>query len=121
MPMSPDTCLLVWCNCPDGGVARQLADAALDARLVACANLQAPVTSLYCWEGRREEATEVPLLLKTTAARYPDLEALLRRLHPYSVPEILAWPASLGHPDYLSWVRSETQAAPALAKDSPQP
>jgi periplasmic divalent cation tolerance protein len=80
-------------------------------RLAACANVLSPATSFYRWEGREQEATEVPLLLKSTRERYGDLERAIRELHPYSVPEIIAWPIEQGLADYLRWIEAECQPA----------
>jgi periplasmic divalent cation tolerance protein len=74
----------------------------------------APVQSVYRWQGAIEEAAEVPLLIKCTRARYPEVEAAIRELHPYSVPEIVAWPVAVGYAPYLRWVDDETQP-PQLA------
>ena len=70
--------LLVLTNLPDHDSATALAAALVEARLVACANVLAPCTSVYRWQGAVETTTEVPLLIKTTAARYPALEAAIR-------------------------------------------
>ncbi len=102
--------LLVLTNCPDEATATRIRRALVDARLAACVNQLGPVQSTYRWKGAVEEAIEVPLLIKTTRARYPDLEASLRELHPYSVPEIVALPVERGCEDYLTWVRAETRA-----------
>jgi periplasmic divalent cation tolerance protein len=66
-----------------------------------------PATSFYCWEGKDEQASEYPVLLKTTRARYPALEQAIRDRHPYDVPEIIAWEVSTGLPAYLEWVQRE--------------
>ena len=58
--------------------------------------------------GAVESASEIPLLIKTRAERYAALEATIRRLHPYEIPEIVALPVGLGLPDYLAWVALET-------------
>ena len=68
----------------------------------------ADCTSVYRWEGKVESAAEVPVLIKTTAARYPALEQAIRNLHPYEIPEIVAIPISHGLPEYLNWVAAET-------------
>jgi periplasmic divalent cation tolerance protein len=102
--------LLVLTNCPDVQTAAHIRRELVGARLAACVNQLAPVQSTYRWQGAIEEASEVPLLIKTTRERYPALEAELRRLHPYSVPEILAVPVEAGCSDYLAWVSAETRA-----------
>ena len=60
--------------------------------------------------GREEQATEIPLLVKSTRERYADLEAAIRARHPYNVPEIIAWPIEHGFPGYLAWVEQECAA-----------
>lgn len=102
--------IAVLTNLPDSDSAFNLARQVVHLRLAACANVLAPATSFYRWEGREEQAPEVPVLMKSTAARYDELEREIRRLHPYSVPEIIAWPIARGAPDYLAWVEQETRA-----------
>lgn len=102
------TALLVITNLPDPESAQALAGALVDARLAACVNILAPCRSVYCWEGKRESATEVPVLIKTTAARYAALEEAICARHPYELPEIIAVPIAQGLPAYLQWVAQET-------------
>ena len=104
--------LLVLTNLPDAASARAVADHVVSARLAACANILAPCRSVYRWQGKVEDAEEVPLLIKTTVARYPALEAAIKAHHPYELPEIVAVPLSQGLPAYLAWVSAET--APEL-------
>jgi periplasmic divalent cation tolerance protein len=84
--------------------ARDLGRTLVGERLAACVNVIPGVTSIYTWEGRREESVESLLVIKTQAERYADLERRVRELHPYSVPEVLALPVEAGAPDYLRWV-----------------
>ncbi|MCE2968779.1 MAG: divalent-cation tolerance protein CutA [Burkholderiales bacterium] len=100
--------LLVLTNCPDADCAERIARALVDEGLAACVNRWPPVASIYRWQGAVETATEVPLLIKTTAARYAEVEAAIRRLHPYEVPEIVAVPVVVGFAPYLRWVEEET-------------
>ena len=100
--------IAVITNLPDSTSAFNLARHIVQLRLAACANVLAPVTSVYRWQGRQEEASEVPVLIKTSAARYAELEAEIRKLHPYEVPEIIAWPIAHGLPAYLQWVEAES-------------
>ncbi len=105
--------IAVLTNLPDSASAFNLARELVHLRLAACANVLSPATSFYRWEGREEEATEVPLLLKSTRERYAELERAIRERHPYSVPEIIAWPIEHGFADYLRWVESECRPAAA--------
>jgi len=80
----------------------------VERKLAACVNILAPCTSVYRWNDAVETATEVPLLVKTTLARYPALQAALTEAHPYELPEIIAVPLQEGLPAYLAWVGAET-------------
>lgn len=104
--------LLVITHLPDRASADALAAALVGERLAACVNILAPCRSVYRWQGAVEAADEVPLLIKTSAARYGELEAAIVARHPYQTPEIVAWPIDRGLPDYLAWVAAETTAAP---------
>lgn len=100
--------LLVLTTLPDAYSAHALAGALVEARLAACVNILAPCRSVYRWQGKTENAEEVPVLIKTTAARYAALEAAIRARHPYELPEIIAVPIDRGLPAYLDWVAAET-------------
>lgn len=105
--MSASTPLLVvLTTLPDLTSARQLAASLLAQQLVACAQIGSPITSLYVWQGQAEESAEIPLLLKTTEAAYPALEAAIRQQHPYDTPEIIASPVSHAFTGYADWVRA---------------
>lgn len=101
--------LLVISNFPDRASAALAADTLIADRVAACVNILAECTSVYRWNGKVEHASEVPLLIKTTRAAYPQLESSLRKLHPYELPEIIAVSVTTGLPAYLDWVAQETQ------------
>lgn len=90
--------------------ARELSAGAVQRNLAACAQISAPVTSVYRWEGAVQTDPEWQVLLKTSAARYDDLEAYIRETHDYDVPEVIATPVVRGSADYLAWVAEETAA-----------
>ena len=102
--------LLVITNCPDEAIANAIALAIVEEKLAACVNILPRVQSVYRWQGSIESASEVPLLIKTTAGRYTELETAIRALHPYDVPEIIALPIAQGLPAYLDWLAAETRA-----------
>ncbi|HET6263714.1 MAG TPA: divalent-cation tolerance protein CutA [Usitatibacter sp.] len=102
--------IAVLTNLPDSETAFNLARDLVRLRLAACANVLAPATSFYRWEGRDEQATEFPVLIKSTRACYPRLEAAIRERHPYELPEIVCWPLE-GLAEYLEWVERETSGA----------
>ena len=102
--------MLVITTLPDRDAAMKLAAAIVGERLAACVNVLGGCTSVYRWKGAVEEAQEVPVLIKTNGARYPDLGVAIRRLHPHEVPEIIALRVADGLPEYLGWVAEETGA-----------
>ena len=79
--------LLVFTNLPDREAALELAHGLVERRLAACVNVLDRCTSVYRWKGEIEEADEVPVLVKTRTARYEELEAAIRELHPYELPK----------------------------------
>lgn len=101
--------LLVLTNLPDVASAEKLARALIESRVAACVNVLAACRSIYQWQGAVETATEIPLLIKTTAENYPQLEAIVRTQHPYDVPELIAIPITHGLPAYLDWLAAETE------------
>ncbi len=100
--------LLVIANAPDRDTAVKIARQLVEDRLAACVNVLGECTSIYRWQGKTEAAREVPMLIKTRDAMYGDVEAAIRRLHPYELPEIIAVSIARGLPDYLRWVAAET-------------
>ena len=100
---------LVLTNLPDRESAERLARGVVEARLAACVNVLSPTRSVYRWKGAVETAEEYPVLIKTAADRYPELEKTIRALHPYELPEIVAVGIEAGLPAYLAWVEAETR------------
>jgi periplasmic divalent cation tolerance protein len=105
----PDSTRLVLTNLPDRASAEKLADLLIGRRLAACVNILAPCRSVYRWKDAVQRDEEHPMLIKTTAERYPALEQAIRAAHPYELPEIIAVPVDRGLPQYLEWVASETK------------
>ena len=100
--------LLVFSTFPDAAHARGIGRVLVAERLSACVNLLPGVTSIYVWQGKEEESAETLALIKTRRELYPALEARLRTLHPYEVPEIVAVELAAGLPAYLQWVAAQT-------------
>jgi len=101
--------VLVITNLPDREAAIRLAEKLIGANAAACVNVLAPCLSIYHWQGKTESAEETPLLIKTLAALYPEVERLIRANHPYELPEIIQVPINGGLPAYLDWLESETR------------
>jgi periplasmic divalent cation tolerance protein len=89
---------------PDADAADRLADTLVRERLAACAQVAGPISSTYRWQDTVEHASECYCHLKTTMALLPALQARIRELHPYQVPEIIAVPIVDGDAGYLRWI-----------------
>lgn len=100
--------MIVLTNAPDRAVAQKIAHELVEQKLAACVNILAECSSVYRWRGIVETAHEVPLLIKTRAAIYADVEAAIKRLHPYELPEIIAVPVGHGSNEYLDWINAAT-------------
>jgi periplasmic divalent cation tolerance protein len=101
--------ILVFTNFPDAQSADKAARELVERKLAACVNRVPAVQSVYRWNGAVEQATETSLLIKTTKGRYQELEAAIKTLHPYDLPEIIALPIVNGLPAYLDWIVNETK------------
>lgn len=116
--MSADECLIVLSTIDDAAQARRVADRVIEAGLAACVNILPGVTSVFRWEPENSDPAqagvqaegEVMLVMKSTAAAYPQLEALIRREHTYELPEVIAVSLSHGLPDFLQWIRASTSS-----------
>mgnify|MGYP002622127585 CR=1 FL=1 len=100
----------IWINCPDRETAEKIAAHCIEKRLAACANIFAPVASLYRWKGKVESDEEVPLLLKTRRELFDDVCAAVKAKHPFEVPSIVATELVAIDPAYAAWLEEETQA-----------
>lgn len=88
--------------------AKEIANALLNKRLAACVQIF-HVSSAYWWKNKIERAKEWMCVIKARAAVYPKIEVVIKSLHPYSVPEILAFPVIDGNKPYLKWLEKETK------------
>lgn len=91
--------------------AVQLVRALLERRIIACGTIMPAGRSLYRWEGKISDESEVVVLLKTRSARIESLEVAFGELHPYKVPELLALKVEAGTQKYLDWISGETTLA----------
>ena len=107
MVASATNAYVAFCTAPDRDIAEAIARACVEASAAACVNILGNVKSIYRWKGEIQADDEVQLVFKTTREKLPKIEQILRTLHPYEVPEFIAWPIDRGLPEYLSWVVRE--------------
>jgi periplasmic divalent cation tolerance protein len=104
----------IYSTFPNKDAALEAARLLIDRKLAACVNILPPMTSVYFWEGKREEAGEVAALIKTRRSLADKAIAAAWENHPYSVPCFVVLPLEGGNPDYLAWVRSVTEPTVAV-------
>ena len=100
--------VFVYSTFPDRQSATDVAEAVVSAKLAACVNISALMTSVYEWEGKLQVEPEIAVLFKTRRALAQKLIATARPLHPYSVPCFLLVPVEIANADYLAWARAQT-------------
>ncbi|MBD3331792.1 divalent cation tolerance protein CutA [candidate division GN15 bacterium] len=89
--------------------ARELATAIVEERLAACINIVPRIDSVYWWDDKIETDSESLMIIKTTAGRIDELIEYIEENHPYDLPEVLALPLTEGLPDYIAWIKEETE------------
>lgn len=104
-------CLVALVTCESPAQGEKIAKGLLEKRLAACVNILPGAKSIYRWEGKIKEASECLLVIKTQEALLGALTAEVKRLHSYSVPEVVSFRIEGGNPDYLRWLADETTPA----------
>ncbi len=84
--------------------AERISRALVEQGLAACVNVVPGVVSIYRWQGEVPKEQEFLLVIKTRAEALEPLRVALVALHPYEVPELVAWPIGAGHEPYLRWI-----------------
>ena len=97
---------LIFTTVPDAALAETIAQQLIASGLAACVKTLPACTATFRWEGKIEQAAEIPLMIVAPTVHYASLEQQLKALHPYDVPEILAIDCTDGLPDYLQWARA---------------
>jgi periplasmic divalent cation tolerance protein len=90
--------------------AAKIAAALVEKRLAACVQIVGPVHSIYRWEGKVEQAEEWQCLIKSRPDLFFAVEQVIKNIHPYEIPEIIALTIVAGSADYLQWLRDEIKA-----------
>lgn len=96
--------IVVLITAPNREEAIRLADMLVGAHLAACVQILPEMESVYRWKGKIEREPEILLLVKTTRARFEEIDREVRALHSYETPEIVALPIVAGSKAYLDWL-----------------
>jgi len=101
---------LIYVTAASRDEAVGIGQAVVASRLAACANVLAPMTSIYWWDGAVNQNDEVPLILKTQDTLVEQVIEKVKALHSYDCPCVVAVPITGGNPAFLEWIEAETAA-----------
>lgn len=101
--------IIVLVTAPSLKEGERIAESLVKGRLAACVSIVPKVSSLYVWEGRLCKEEEILLVIKARARAFPRIDARVRGLHSYKVPEIIAVPITMGSRPYLAWLSGSTE------------
>jgi periplasmic divalent cation tolerance protein len=99
--------IVVFITAKDAEQAQEIARRLLKQRQAACVNIVPEVSSHYWWKDKLDSATESLLIVKTKESLLPEIISSVKKIHSYSVPEIIALPIIGGSQDYLDWIDNE--------------
>lgn len=108
--MSHSPAIIVLMTAGSHDEAARIAEHLVEARLAACVQLIPGMESVYWWEGKIERSPETLLLAKTTQDKFEELEILVRSIHSYTTPEIIALPIASGSAPYLEWLEKTVRS-----------
>lgn len=100
--------IIVLITSPSEQVGERIAQVLLKDKLAACVNIIPNIKSIYAWKGEVQNDEEVLLVVKSRAELFDHLVPAVKAIHPYEIPEIIAFPLILGSQDYLDWITNET-------------
>ena len=103
--------ILVHVTVKDIEEGRKIAKSVVKRRLAACVNILPEMESHFWWKDKLDVAKEVMLFIKTKESLLPELTKAIKKIHSYSIPEIVALPIVSGSRDYLEWINSEISEA----------
>ena len=90
--------------------AEKIAEVLVEKRIGACVQIIGPLTSYFNWQGKLDTAQEYLCLIKSRDDLFSELEKVIKSVHPYEVPEIIATPIVNGGKEYLNWMAAELEA-----------
>lgn len=96
--------IAVFMTVSDEKEATKIVHSLLKDRLIACANIVGPVSSLFWWKGKIDKASEFLVIMKSRKNLFKKLSERVKELHSYEVPEVIALPVIEGLPSYLNWL-----------------
>jgi len=105
----PTPYMIIFCTVPDSTTAKKIARILVEEKLAACCNILADLNSIFSWENKIHDEAELLLIIKSRKELFPALVRQIKKLHPYSVPEIIAIPIMNGNREYLKWMEENVK------------
>jgi periplasmic divalent cation tolerance protein len=99
--------IVIFITVRDAEEAEKISKALVKRRLAACVNIVPQVNSHFWWKDKLDSSKECLLVVKTRDSLLPDIIKSVKKMHSYSVPEIIALPIVGGNQDYLDWIDNE--------------
>ncbi|UCG92563.1 MAG: divalent-cation tolerance protein CutA [candidate division WOR-3 bacterium] len=99
--------IVVYATFPHLKTAQKIIQGLITKKFAVCGNIF-KLSSIYTWQGKIEKSPEYGALIKTRMSQYKNVEAYIKKHHPYTVPEIISWPIEKGSKEYLNWIETET-------------
>ena len=96
--------IVVFMTSANADEARRIANELVERQLAACVQILPEIESVYRWDGEVQRDTEILILAKTTAEQFNDLEKVVREIHSYNTPEIVAVPMTQVSEPYRAWL-----------------
>ncbi len=97
--------VMIYTACGTLEECKKISYALLEKRTAACVNILSPITAVYPWKGKIEEASEIPMLIKTLAGNLEEAVQIIRKNHTYEIPGIIYWSADSLNGDYSDWMK----------------
>jgi periplasmic divalent cation tolerance protein len=101
--------VLVLTTAGNENEAQKIARGLVEGKLAACVNIVPRIQSVYRWEGKLETSEEYLLLIKTTSDRIAEVQAAVRELHSYELPEFVVISIEGGSEEYLNWIEESVR------------
>lgn len=99
---------VIFITCPNIQDAENIGRVLVNNKIAACVNIIPNIKSIYTWQDRVEESSEVLLIIKTVEENLEKLEEVVKNYHSYTVPEIISWSIKSGNIEYLKWMTEVT-------------
>ena len=101
--------IIVFVTCADKKEAKKISSALVANRLAACVNIAGNIESVFWWQGKVDSSSEVLLMAKSLKNKFAKITKLVKSLHSYEVPEIIALPVIMGDKKYLGWIKESVK------------